>query len=77
MSCPAAGRLFLIKAFVVIWNLIKVTTQLLASQQRGDPMAVKISYDADNRLQFAGIECDCGSDHQLPDQDIYVVTGLI
>ncbi len=40
-------------------------------------MAVQISYDANNRLQLTGIECDCGSEHNLPDQDIYVGTDLI
>jgi len=40
-------------------------------------MAVKVGYDSDSRLIISGIECDCGSEHSSPDQDIYVGTGLI
>jgi glycerol-1-phosphate dehydrogenase [NAD(P)+] len=40
-------------------------------------MSVQIGYDQDQRLVLTGMTCDCGCDHQLPDQDIYVGTGLI
>lgn len=40
-------------------------------------MAVSIFYDENQRLSIAGLECDCGLEHQLPTQDIYVGTGLL
>ena len=40
-------------------------------------MPVQIGYDQDSRLILSGIDCDCGSAHNLPTQDIYVGTGLI
>ena len=40
-------------------------------------MAVKVTYDADQKLILDGLACDCGSEHQQPDQDIYVGTNLL
>lgn len=40
-------------------------------------MPVNISYDHDSRLLISGISCDCPCEHNTPDQDIYVGTGLI
>lgn len=40
-------------------------------------MPVTIGYDADNRLQIHGLDCDCPCDHATPTQDIYVGKGLI
>ena len=40
-------------------------------------MAVNIEYDADSRLIITGIDCDCGSTHNQPTQDIYVGNGLL
>ncbi len=40
-------------------------------------MAVKLCYDSDSKLTMTGLASDCGGEHQLPTQDIYVGTGLI
>ncbi len=40
-------------------------------------MPVTVRYDQDSRLVITGIECDCPCDHSLPNQDIYVGTGLL
>ena len=40
-------------------------------------MAVSITYDKDQRLTISGIQCDCGLEHQLPTQDIYVGRDLL
>ncbi|MBN1778104.1 MAG: sn-glycerol-1-phosphate dehydrogenase [Clostridiales bacterium] len=40
-------------------------------------MSVSISYDSDRRLTISGIRCDCGLDHRLPTQDIYVGSGIV
>jgi len=40
-------------------------------------MAVKISYDPDNRMILEGLECDCPCEHSAPTQDIYIGSGLI
>jgi glycerol-1-phosphate dehydrogenase [NAD(P)+] len=39
-------------------------------------MSVSIAYDGDRRLTISGIACDCGLEHQLPTQDIYVGGGI-
>jgi len=39
-------------------------------------MSVSISYDKDHRLTISGIVCDCGLEHRLPSQDIYVGGGI-
>lgn len=40
-------------------------------------MAVSVSYNENHKLTISGIQCDCGLEHQLPTQDIYVGTGLL
>ena len=40
-------------------------------------MAVKIDYDKDCRLMISGIDCNCGSPHNQPTQDIYVGNDLL
>lgn len=40
-------------------------------------MAVQVRYDEDSRLVLSGISCDCGGEHLLPTQDIYVGTDLL
>ena len=40
-------------------------------------MAVKVTYDADCKMLFEGLECDCPCEHSLPTQDIYVGEHLI
>ncbi|GHU65514.1 hypothetical protein FACS1894184_01440 [Clostridia bacterium] len=40
-------------------------------------MAVKILYDQDSRMRFEGLECGCPFEHHVPDQDVYVGTGLL
>lgn len=40
-------------------------------------MAVSVFYDENQKLNISGIQCDCGLEHQLPTQDIYVGTGLL
>ena len=40
-------------------------------------MAVKIDYDKDFRLMISGIDCNCGSPHNQPTQDIYVGNDLL
>ena len=40
-------------------------------------MAVEIGYDEDYRLLLTGIDCDCGSLHNQPTQDIYVGNRLL
>ena len=40
-------------------------------------MAVKVTYDADCKMLFEGLECDCPCEHSLPTQDIYVGENLI
>ena len=45
--------------------------------RRGKIMAVKIDYDKDCRLMISGIDCNCGSPHNQPTQDIYVGNDLL
>ena len=40
-------------------------------------MAVKITYDKDDRMVLEGLECSCPCDHSTPNQDIYIGKNLI
>ncbi|MFH1512384.1 MAG: sn-glycerol-1-phosphate dehydrogenase [Bacillota bacterium] len=40
-------------------------------------MSVSISYTKDRRLTISGIQCDCGLNHRLPSQDIFVGSGIV
>lgn len=40
-------------------------------------MSYQITYDADSRLIISGLECDCPCEHNQPEQDIYVGSGII
>jgi len=40
-------------------------------------MAVKVTYDKDNRMVLEGLECSCPCDHSTPNQDIYIGRDLI
>lgn len=40
-------------------------------------MPVTVRYDADQRMVFEGLTCDCPCDHMSPKQDIYVGKDLI
>ena len=40
-------------------------------------MPVTISYDENQKLTFHGLECDCPLHHEIPNQDVYVGTGLV
>ena len=40
-------------------------------------MAVKVSYDENSRMILTGLDCDCGSEHQEMDRDIYVGKNLL
>ena len=40
-------------------------------------MPVSISYDQDHRLTISGLECSCPCEHHMPQQDIYVGSGLL
>jgi len=40
-------------------------------------MAVKVTYDSDNRMILQGLECDCPCDHSSPTQDIYIGASLL
>ncbi|MDR1262356.1 MAG: sn-glycerol-1-phosphate dehydrogenase [Oscillospiraceae bacterium] len=40
-------------------------------------MAVSITYDADSRMRFEGLECGCPYRHNVPTQDVYVGAGLL
>ena len=40
-------------------------------------MPVSISYDQDGKLILAGLDCGCACEHRMPDQDIYVGSGLL
>lgn len=39
-------------------------------------MAYKMAYDQDGKLIISGLECSCSNEHTMPDQDIYVGSGL-
>ncbi len=40
-------------------------------------MAVKVSYDQDQRMTITGVDCNCGCEHHAIDKDIYIGKGLI
>ena len=40
-------------------------------------MAVKVTYDSNDRMILEGLECSCPCDHSSPHQDIYIGSGLI
>ncbi|MCE5344371.1 MAG: sn-glycerol-1-phosphate dehydrogenase [Eubacteriales bacterium] len=40
-------------------------------------MSATVTYDANNRLTIAGIDCQCGLTHHRPTQDIYVGRDLL
>ncbi len=40
-------------------------------------MAVKVTYDSDNRMILKGLECNCPCEHSSPTQDIYVGSDLL
>ena len=40
-------------------------------------MPVSISYDQDSKLVLSGLDCGCACEHRMPDQDIYVGSGLL
>lgn len=40
-------------------------------------MALRISYDADDRMILEGLECDCPCEHSVPTQDIYIGRELL
>ncbi len=43
----------------------------------GKNMSVSVSYDHDSKLILSGLECGCLCEHKMPDQDIYVGSGLL
>ena len=40
-------------------------------------MAVKVTYDSNDRMILEGLECSCPCDHSAPHQDIYIGRDLI
>ncbi|MBQ4088398.1 MAG: sn-glycerol-1-phosphate dehydrogenase [Clostridia bacterium] len=40
-------------------------------------MAVKVTYDSNDRMILEGLECSCPCDHSTPHQDIYIGRDLI
>ena len=40
-------------------------------------MPVSVTFDRDSKLVLSGLECGCPSEHRIPDQDIYVGSGLL
>jgi len=40
-------------------------------------MAVKVSYDQDQRMTISGVECNCGCEHHAIDKDIYIGKNLL
>ena len=40
-------------------------------------MAVKVSYDQNQRMTITGVDCNCGCEHHAIDKDIYIGKGLI
>ena len=40
-------------------------------------MPVSVTFDRDSKLVLSGLDCGCPSEHSLPDQDIYVGSGLL
>ena len=40
-------------------------------------MAVKVTYDENCKMILEGLECNCPCDHDTPNQDIYVGSGLL
>ncbi|MBQ4581074.1 MAG: sn-glycerol-1-phosphate dehydrogenase [Clostridia bacterium] len=40
-------------------------------------MAVKVSYDQDQRMTISGVECSCGCEHHAIDKDIYIGKNLL